>query len=194
MNKYVNCGTLNVRGIKTDEQKETLAHDATKYDLHLLSIPETHLTEDTMAEISVRDENGKTYCYILYATTKTGILIRKELDPKIKKINERICTATIQLKEHKLHYISAYAPTLDKSEKDPKLRDDFYDALESVTDKKAKRDLLVIGGDFNAKTGSGYDDYPDNTGKFGKGIMNSSGERLLETCQTHNLVLTNTLF
>ena len=68
------------------------------------------------------------------------------------------------------------------------------DALESVIDKKAKRDLLVIRGDFNAKTGSVHDDYPDNMGQFGKGIMNSSGERLLETCQTHNLVLTNTLF
>ena len=104
-----------------------------------------------------------------HTATYSKRLIRKELDPKIKEINERIYTATIQLKEHKIHYISAYAPTLDKSEKDPKLRDDFYDALESVIDKKAKRDLLVIGGDFNAKTGSGYDDYPDNMGNLEKG-------------------------
>jgi len=183
-----------VRGIKTDEQKEILAKDATKYDLHVLSIPETHLTEDTMAEISVRDENGKLYCSILYATNKTGILIRKELNPTIKKIDERICIATVQLKKHKMHYISAYAHTLDNSEKEPKLREDFYEALESVIEKKAKRDFLIIGGDFNAKTESGYEQYPETMSRFGKGLVNSSGKRLLEACQANNLVLANTLF
>ncbi len=136
MNKYINCGTLNVRGIKTDQEKLTLAKDATKYDLHILSIPETHLTdtEDTIEDITVKDENGEKHTYVLYATTKTGILVRKELQPKIKKITERICTATINLNTHKLHYISAYAHTLEKSEKDPKEREDFYEALEAIID------------------------------------------------------------
>ena len=31
-------------------------------------------------------------------------------------------------------------------------------------------------------------------GKYGKGIINSSGKRLLETCKTNELILTNTLF
>ena len=194
MNKYINCGTLNVRGIITDEERQTLTQDALQYNLHIVSIPETHLTEDTMEDITIKDENGEKQSYILYATTKTGILTRKDLQPKIQKINERICSAVITLKDHKLHYISAYAPTLDKSEKDPKERENFYEALEATIDKVPKRDLLIIGGDFNAKTGSGYEEFPDNMGKYGKGIINSSGKRLLETCKTNELILTNTLF
>ena len=75
-----------------------------------------------------------------------------------------------------------YAHTLEKSEKDLKLREDSYEKLEAIIEKTAKRDFLIIGGDFNAKTGSGYKDFPENMGKFEKGILNSSGKRLLETC------------
>ena len=194
MNKYINCGTLNVRGIKTDQERITLAKDATRYELHILSIPETHLTEDTLEDITVKDEKGETHSYVLYATTKTGLLVKKELQPKIKKIDERICSATMNLKDHKLHYISAYAHTLEKSNKNPEDRENFYEALEATIEKTPERDLLIIGGDFNAKTGSGHTDFPSNMGKFGKGLINSSGKRLLETCQVNNLIITNTLF
>ena len=90
MNKYINIGTLNARGIMTEEEREILANDAIKYNLDILSVTETHLTEDIHKGITVKDENGKTHTYILYATTKTGILIRKELQPLINKVNERI--------------------------------------------------------------------------------------------------------
>ncbi len=59
MNKYINCGTLNVRGIKTDQERITLAKDATRCELHILSIPETHLTEDTLEDITFKDEKAK---------------------------------------------------------------------------------------------------------------------------------------
>ena len=71
-------------------------------------------------------------------------MIRKDLNPTIKKISDRICTAKIKLKEHNLVFISAYAHTLEKSEKEPNLREEFYEALESIIEKTAKRDLLVI--------------------------------------------------
>ena len=183
-----------MRGIKTDEEGEALATDAINYDLHILAITETHSEEDTYEDITIKDENGTIHKYLLYATNKTGLLIRKDLNPTIKKITDRICTAKIQLKDHNLLFISAYAHTLEKSEKEPNLREEFYEALEAVIEKAAKRDLLIIGGHFNAKTGSGYKEFPQNMGNFGKGIMNSSGKRLLETCKGQNLLLTNTLF
>ena len=192
--KYITTGTLNVRGIKTEKQRKTLAEDAVKYNLHILSITETHLKEDILDEISVKDENGQNNSYILCATTKSGILVRKELQPSITKINDRICTAEVKLKEHKLLFISAYAHTLQKSEQDENTREEFYEALESLIEKVVQRDLLVIGGDFNAKTGNGKNEYPENMGHYGKGIINSSGKKLLETCKQHNLVITNTLF
>ena len=53
--------------------------------------------------------------------------------------------------------------------------------------------MLLVLGDFHAKTGSGHRIYPGNIGKFGKGHVNSNGECLLEYAKENDLILTNTL-
>ena len=47
-------------------------------------------------------------------------------------------------------------------------------------------------GDWNAKVGS--QETPGVTGKFGLGICNEAGQRLIEFCQENALVIANTLF
>ena len=46
--------------------------------------------------------------------------------------------------------------------------------------------------DWNAKVGS--QETPGVTGKFGFGIQNEAGQRLIEFCQENTLVIANTLF
>ena len=53
-------------------------------------------------------------------------------------------------------------------------------------------DHLFIIGDWNAKVGS--QETPGVTGKFGLGIRNEAGQRLIEFCQENTLVIANTLF
>ena len=55
-----------------------------------------------------------------------------------------------------------------------------------------EKDVLFIIGDWNAKLGS--QESPGVTGKFGLGIRNEAGQRLIEFCQENTLVITNTLF
>ena len=55
-----------------------------------------------------------------------------------------------------------------------------------------KKDILFIIGDWNAKAGS--QETPGVTGKFGLGMRNEAGQRLIEFCQESALVITNTLF
>ena len=55
-----------------------------------------------------------------------------------------------------------------------------------------KKDVLFIIGDWNAKVGS--QQTPGVTGKFGLGIQNEAGQRLIEFCQENALVIANTLF
>ena len=55
-----------------------------------------------------------------------------------------------------------------------------------------KNDVLFIIGDWNAKVGS--QETPGVTGKYGLGIQNEAGQRLIEFCQENALVITNTLF
>ena len=55
-----------------------------------------------------------------------------------------------------------------------------------------KKDVLIIIGDWNAKAGS--QETPGVTGKFGLGIRNEAGQRLIESYQENAPVIANTLF
>ena len=50
----------------------------------------------------------------------------------------------------------------------------------------------MIIGNWNAKVGS--QETPGVTGKFGHGVQNEAGQRLIEFCQENALVIANTLF
>ena len=70
----------------------------------------------------------------------------------------------------------------------------FYEDLQDLlgVSQKPKKDVLFIIGDWNAKVGS-QETY-GVTGKFGLGIQNEAGQRLIEFCQEKSLVIENTLF
>ena len=54
------------------------------------------------------------------------------------------------------------------------------------------KDVLLIIEDWNAKVGS--QEIPGVTGKFGLGVQNEAGQRLMEFCWENTLVIANTLF
>ena len=68
----------------------------------------------------------------------------------------------------------------------------FYEDLQDLLELKPKKDVLYIIGDWNAKVGS--QETPGVTGKFGLGLQNDTGQRLIEFCQENALVIANTLF
>ena len=55
-----------------------------------------------------------------------------------------------------------------------------------------KKDVLFIMSNWRAKVGS--QEIPGLIGKFGLGVQNEAGQRLIEFCQENALVITNTLF
>ena len=57
---------------------------------------------------------------------------------------------------------------------------------------RPSRTNTQVIGDWNAKVGS--QETPIETGKFGLGIQNETGQRLIEFCQGKALVIANTLF
>ena len=68
----------------------------------------------------------------------------------------------------------------------------FYDNLQDLLELTPKKDVLFIIGDWNAKVGS--QQTPGITGKFGLGVQNEAGQRLIEFCQENALAIANTLF
>ena len=66
-----------------------------------------------------------------------------------------------------------------------------YEDLQDLLELQPKEDVLFIIGDWNAKVRS--QETPGVTGKFGLGVQNQSGQRLIEFCQENALVIANTL-
>ena len=68
------------------------------------------------------------------------------------------------------------------------LCEDLKDLLEWTP----KKDALSIIGDRDGKAGS--QETPGEADKFGLGVQNEVGQRLIEFCQENTLVIANTLF
>ena len=64
--------------------------------------------------------------------------------------------------------------------------------IQDLLELTPKKDVLFSIGDWNAKVGS--QETSGVTGKFGLGIWNEVGQRLIEFCQENALVITNTIF
>ena len=67
----------------------------------------------------------------------------------------------------------------------------FCEDLQDILELIPKIDVLFIIGDWNAKVGN--QETPGVTGKFGLGLQNETGQRLMEFCQENTLVIANTL-
>ena len=102
--------------------------------------------------------------------------------------NDRIISVYFQDKPFKIIVIQVYAPT-SNAEKAEVER--FFEDLQDP-ELTPKRDALFIIGDWNAEVGS--QEIPGVTGKFGLGVQNEAGQRLIKFCQENSLVITNTLF
>ena len=85
--------------------------------------------------------------------------------------------------------IQAYAPTSNAEEAEVER---FYEDLQDLLELTPQRDVLFIIGDWDAKVGS--QETRGVTGKFGRGIRNEAGQRLIEFCQENAVVIANTLF
>ena len=103
--------------------------------------------------------------------------------------NDRVISVRFQGKPFNITIIQVYAPTSNTEEAEA---EQFYEDLQDLLELTPKKDVLFIIGDWNAKVGS--QETPGVTGKFGLGIRNEVGQRLIEFCQENALVIANTLF
>ena len=103
--------------------------------------------------------------------------------------NDRMISVPFQGKPFNIMVIQVYAPTSNAEEAEVER---FYEDPQGLLELTPKKDVLFIIGDWNARVGS--QETPGVTGKFGLGIQNEAGQRLIEFCQENALVIANTLF
>ena len=131
---------------------------------------------------------------IIFFTAKNGeaIIVNKRVQNAVLGCNlknDRILSVHFQGKPLNITVIQVYAPTRNTEEAEV---EQFYEDLQDLLELTAKKDVLFILGDWNAKGGS--HETPGVTGKFGLGVQNEAGQRLTEFCQENALVIANTLF
>ena len=103
--------------------------------------------------------------------------------------NDIMISVRLQGKLFNITVIQVYAQTSNTEEAGVER---FYEDLEDLLQLTPQKDVLFIIGAWNAKVGS--QETPGVTGKFGLGIRNEAGQRLIEFCQENALVIANTLF
>ena len=103
--------------------------------------------------------------------------------------NDRMIPVHFQGKPFNITVIQVYALTSNAEEAEVER---FCEDLQDFLELTPKRDVLFIIGGWNAKVRS--QETPGVTGKFGLGVQNEAGQRLIELCQENALVIANILF
>ena len=103
----------------------------------------------------------------------------------ISKITEHLCLFPRQTS---ITVIQVYFPTSNAEDTGVEW---FYEDLQDLPEliPPPKKNVLFIIGDKNAKLRN-----QEIQGKFGLGVQNEAGQRLIEICQKNALVIANTLF
>ena len=94
-----------------------------------------------------------------------------------------------QSKQFIIRVIQVYAPTSNTVKADVEW---FCEDLQDLLELTPQKDVLFIIRVWNAKVRN--QETPGVTGKFGLGVQNEAGQRLIKFCQENTLVVANTLF
>ena len=155
--KFQRFATFNCKGL-TDEVKQThVDGDFYKFRLAAIMVQETCIKKIGLHIFSSSD-GKKIYLYNSGNGAKSirgfGIITTENTNVTFNPVSKRICIITINTSENiKSHLISAYAPTtLENTVRSPEETHIFYEQLSSLINSIKQSDILIIGGDFNAKT------------------------------------------
>ena len=121
-----------------------------------------------------------------------AIMVNKRVQNAVLGCNlktDRMISVRFQGKPFNIIVSQAYVPTSNIEEAEAER---FYEDLQDLLELTPKKDVLFIIQDWNAKVQS--QETPGVTGKYGLGIQNEAGQRLIEFCQENALVIANTLF
>ena len=126
-------------------------------------------------------------CYIYYCGQEflrrngVAIAVNKRVQNAVLGCNlknDRMISVRFQGKPFHITVIQVYAPTSNAEEGEVEW---VYEDLKDLLELTPPKDILFIIGDWNAKVGS--QDIPGVTGKFGLGVQNEAGQRLIEFCR-----------
>ena len=169
---------------------EVVKQEITRVNIDILGISELRWTET--GEFNSDDH------YIYYCGQESlrrngvAMIVNKRIQNAVLGCNlknDRMISVRFQGKPFNITVIQVYA--MNSNAKGVEV-EWFYEDLQDILELTPKKGVLFIIGDWNAEVGS--QETPRVTGKFGLGMQNEAGQRLIEFCQENALVIANTLF
>ena len=100
--------------------------------------------------------------------------------------NDRMISVLFWDKPFNITVIQVYALTSNAEV------EQFYEDLQDLLELIPKKYVFFIIGEWNAKVGS--HEIPGVTGKFGLGVQNEAGQKVVEFCQENTLIIANIFF
>ena len=159
---------------------EVVKQEMARVNVNILGISE--LTWTGMGEFNSDDH------YIYYCGQESlrrngvAIMVNKRVQNTVLGYNlknDRMISVHFQGKPFNITVIQAYALTSNTEEAEA---EQFYEDLQDPSELTPKKDVLFIIGDWNAEVGS--QETPGVTGKFGLGMRNEAGQRVLRRKRT----------
>jgi len=171
----------------TDGKVEIVENEMTKLSISCLGLSKVrwtgkgHFVTDNGSTIIYSDSERKHEAGVEMILDKQTSVSMLGYNP----ISERLLTVLLAAKPWNVTLIQVYAPTNQATDQE---KNGFYTSLQQVYSQAPKQDIVLVGGDFNAKIG---EEAP--VGKFGLGVRNDNGERLVEFAQATGLLATNAM-
>ena len=182
-------GTWNVRSMNQGKL-EVVKQEMARVNINILGISKLKWTG--ISEFN-SDDHYIYYCRQEYLRRNgVAIMVNKRVRNAVLGCslkNDRMISVCFQGKPFNIMVIQVYAPTSNAEEAEVER---FYEDLQDHLELTPKKDVLFIIGDWNAKEES--QETPGVTGKFGLGMQNEAGQKLMEFCQENALVIVNTFF
>ena len=151
---------------------EVIKQEMTRVNFNILAIRELKWTG--MGEFN-SDDHGIYYCG--QESLRRNVIVNKRVQNAVLGYslkNKGVISVHFHGKPFNITVIQAYAPTSNTEEAEVER---FFEDLQGLLELTPKKDVLFIIGDWNAKVGS--QETPGKTGKFGLGVQNEEGQRVL---------------
>lgn len=189
--KEIRVGTWNVRSLFEAGKIDNLELEMERNRVDILGISEMRWPGSGTC---VRE---KTVTYYSGSSASShyngvGVMIKKELMSAVTNfvpLTDRVMLLQLKAKPLNINFLQVYFPTSDASDEDVEA---VYEDIHTLERALKKQDVNIFLGDFNAKVGAGP--VAGVVGRFGLGVRNDRGDRLVEFCQDSGLVVTNTWF
>ena len=178
MGLVIEAGTWNVM-FMNQGKLEVVQQEMARVNINILGISVLKWTE--MGEFNSDDHYIYYYGQESLRRNGVAIMVNKRVRNAVLGCNlknDRMISVRFQGKPLNITVIQAYDPTSNAEEAEVEW---FYEDLQDLLDPTPKNDVLFIIGDWNAKVGS--QETPRVTGKFGLGVQNEAGQRLIEFCK-----------